>query len=310
MHSVSTSNTTAHIRRSSWWKRNQQQITPWLFLAPGLIFFSIYVLFPIGQSLLISLYEWDGLSPATYIGFANYVELVDDEEFYTSLWNNVRWLICFMLAVPIGLGLALFLNQTIFGIRLIKSLFFFPFVISQAVIGLIFTWFYEPNYGIIAPLLNLVGLEGWAILADEDYATYGIIFAGLYPQIAYCMILYLTGLNNISSDQIEAGRMDGAKGWSLFWNIILPQLRPATFIAVVVTIIGALRSFDMIAIMTQGGPWGSTNVLAYFMFEQALSEYGYRMGYGSAIATILFGIMLIYITFFIWRMYRDEKRGL
>ena len=300
----------AHMRRSSWWKRNQQRITPWLFLAPGLIFFTVYVLFPIGQSLQISLYEWDGLSPAIYIGFANYIELIDDEEFYTSLWNNVRWLICFMLAVPIGLALALFLNQTIFGIRLIKSLFFFPFVISQAVIGLIFTWFYEPNYGVIAPLLNLIGWDGWAILADEDYATYGIIFAGIYPQIAYCMILYLTGLNNISSDQIEAGRMDGAKGWSLFWNIILPQLRPATFIAVVVTIIGSLRSFDMIAIMTQGGPWGSTNVLAYFMFEQALSEYGYRMGYGSAIATILFGIMLIYITFFIWRMYRDEKRGL
>ena len=310
MARVSSPKNTAYIRRSSWWKRNQQQVTPWLFLAPGLLFFTIYVLYPIIQSLIISLYEWDGLSPAIYIGFANYVELVDDEEFYTALWNNVRWLISFMLAVPIGLGLALFLNQTIFGIRLIKSLFFFPFVISQAVIGLIFTWFYEPNYGIIAPLLNLVGLEGWAILADEDYATYGIIFAGLYPQIAYCMILYLTGLNNISSDQIEAGRMDGAKGWSLFWNIILPQLRPATFIAVVVTIIGALRSFDMIAIMTQGGPWGSTNVLAYFMFEQALSEYGYRMGYGSAIATILFGIMLIYITFFIWRMYRDEKRGL
>ena len=298
------------IRRSSWWKRNQQRVTPFLFLLPGLLFFSIYVLYPIVQSLIISLYEWDGLSPAIYIGFSNYIELLDDEEFYTALWNNVRWLISFMLAVPIGLGLALFLNQTIFGIRLIKSLFFFPFVISQAVIGLIFTWFYEPNYGVIAPFLNLLGWDGWAILADEDYATYGIIFAGLYPQIAYCMILYLTGLNNISSDQIEAGRMDGAKGWSLFWNIILPQLRPATFIAVVVTIIGALRSFDMIAIMTQGGPWGSTNVLAYFMFEQALSEYGYRMGYGSAIATILFGIMLVYITFFIWRMYRDEKRGL
>lgn len=310
MANASSSTNNAYVRRSSWWKRNQQRVTPWLFLAPGLIFFTIYVLYPIIQSLIISLYEWDGLSPAIYIGFANYVELVDDEEFYTALWNNVRWLISFMLAVPIGLALALFLNQTIFGIRLIKSLFFFPFVISQAVIGLIFTWFYEPNYGIIAPLLNLVGWDGWAILADEDYATYGIIFAGLYPQIAYCMILYLTGLNNISSDQIEAGRMDGAKGWSLFWNIILPQLRPATFIAVVVTIIGALRSFDMIAIMTQGGPWGSTNVLAYFMFEQALSEYGYRMGYGSAIATVLFGIMLIYITFFIWRMYRDEKRGL
>lgn len=283
---------------------------PWLFLMPGILLFAIYVLWPIISSISISLYQWDGLSPATYVGIENYIELMDDEEFYTALWNNVRWLVCFMGAVPIGLALALFLNQVVFGIRLIKSLFFFPFVISQVVIGLVFTWFYEPNYGIIAPLLNLVGLEGWAILADEDYATYGIIFAGIYPQIAYCMILYLTGLNNVSADQIEAGRMDGATGLSLFWNIILPQLRPATFIAVVVTIIGSLRSFDMIAIMTQGGPWGSTNVLAYFMFEQALSEYGYRMGYGSAIATILFSIMMIYILFFIYRMYRDEKRGL
>jgi multiple sugar transport system permease protein len=278
-------------------------------MAPGLILFTIYVVLPIFQSIWISFYEWDGLSPASYVGFANYVELVDDEQFYTALWNNVRWLVLFMLALPIGLAMALFLNQVIFGIRLIKSLFFFPFVISQVVIGLIFTWFYEPNYGVIAPLLNLLGYEGWAILADEDYATYGIIVAGLYPQIAYCMILYLTGLNNINADQIEAGRMDGARGFSMFWNIILPQLRPATFIAVVVTVIGALRSFDMIAIMTQGGPWGSTNVLAYFMFEQALSEYGYRMGYGSAIATILFAIMLVYILFFIYRMYRDEARG-
>ena len=310
MTTAQDAQTNVTLRQSGWWKRNQRILMPWLFLTPGILLFAIYVLWPIMSSLSISLYQWDGLSPATYVGLENYIELMDDEEFYTALWNNVRWLICFMGAVPIGLALALFLNQVVFGIRLIKSLFFFPFVISQVVIGLVFTWFYEPNYGIIAPLLNLVGLEGWAILADEDYATYGIIFAGLYPQIAYCMILYLTGLNNVSADQIEAGRMDGATGFSLFWNIILPQLRPATFIAVVVTIIGSLRSFDLIAIMTQGGPWGSTNVLAYYMFEQALSEYGYRMGYGSAIATILFSIMMVYILFFIYRMYRDEKRGL
>ena len=310
MTTAQDAQTNVTLRQSGWWKRNQRTLMPWLFLTPGILLFAIYVLWPIMSSLSISLYQWDGLSPATYVGLENYIELMDDEEFYTALWNNVRWLICFMGAVPIGLALALFLNQVVFGIRLIKSLFFFPFVISQVVIGLVFTWFYEPNYGIIAPLLNLVGLEGWAILADEDYATYGIIFAGLYPQIAYCMILYLTGLNNVSADQIEAGRMDGATGFSLFWNIILPQLRPATFIAVVVTIIGSLRSFDLIAIMTQGGPWGSTNVLAYYMFEQALSEYGYRMGYGSAIATILFSIMMVYILFFIYRMYRDEKRGL
>ena len=296
-------------RKSSWWKRNQQRLTPWIFLFPGLLLFLVYVIWPIFNSLYISLLQWDGLSPAIYVGFSNYIELLDDEYFYISLANNLKWLIFFMLAVPIGLGLAIFLNQTIFGIRLIKSLFFFPFVISQVVIGIIFAWFYNPR-GVIGPFLESIGLSNYAILADENFATYGIIFAGIYPQIAYCMILYLTGLNNLNTDQIEAGRMDGAKGLSLFKNIILPQLKPATFLAIVVTVIGSLRSFDMVAIMTQGGPWGSTNVLAYYMFETALSEYGYRMGYGSAIAAVLFTIMMFYILFFIYRMYQSEKKGL
>ena len=123
------------------------------------------------------------------------------------------------------------------------------------------------------------------------------------------MILYLTGLNNVASEQIEAGRLDGAKGWKMLWYVVLPQLKPATFIAVIVTVIGALRSFDMIAIMTQGGPFGSTNVLSPYMFAVAISEYGERYGYGSAIATVLFGIMMIFISYFLWRMYQDEKRG-
>ena len=216
-------------KRITWWQKNQIKISPWIFLAPGLIFFFIYVIAPIFVSIGISFYQWDGLSPSIYVGLQNYIELLDDEYFYISLWNNLKWLVFFMLAVPIGLGLAIFLNQVVFGIRLVKSLFFFPFVISQVVIGLIFTWFYQPNYGVIAPFLNFIGLEGFSILANENTATYGIIFAGLYPQIAYCLILYLTGLNNINPEQIEAGRMDGAKGFHLFWNIVLPQLRPATF---------------------------------------------------------------------------------
>ena len=148
-----------------------------------------------------------------------------------------------------------------------------------------------------------------SILADEDLVTYGIIAAGLWPQTAYCMILYLTGLNSVSPDVVEAGKIDGARGWSMLWHVVLPQLRPATFIAVVVTVIGALRSFDLIAIMTQGGPYQQSQVLAYYMYENALSEYGYRMGYGSAIATVLFLIMMVYIAGFLYKMYRDEQRS-
>lgn len=298
---------TLHKTHKTYWQRHRMEITPWLFLAPGLFLFLVYVIMPIFQSIWISFFQWDGLSPKNYIGFANYLELLDDENFYTSLKNNFIWLILYMLAVPAGLFIALFLNQTVTGIRLYKSLFFFPFVISQIVVGLVFTWFYNPANGIIAIVFRLFGAEAPSILGNEDFVTYGIIAAGLWPQIAYCMILFLTGLNNVSPDQVEAGRLDNAKGWKMLWHIILPQLRPATFIAIVVTVIGALRSFDLISIMTQGGPYGSSRVLAYYMYETALSEYGYRMGYGAAIATILFLIMMVYITFFLWRMYKKEK---
>lgn len=288
-------------------KFDQKKIAPWLFLAPGMLMFLIYVIIPVFQSMNISLYDWDGLGEKTFIGMDNYVELFDDEAFYTSLKNNIIWLVLYMLAIPAGLFIALFLNQTVFGIRLYKSLFFFPFVISQVVVGLVFSWFYDPSFGLMNVILNFFGIDSIAVLADERYVTYGIIAAGLWPQTAYCMILYLTGLNAVDPEQIEAGRLDNAKGWRMLWYVVLPQLKPATFIAIVVTVIGALRSFDLIAIMTAGGPWGSSRVLAFYMYEQAFSEYGFRMGYGAAIAVVLFLIMLVYIAFFLTKMYRDER---
>lgn len=288
------------------WKRNQQRLAPWLFLAPGAAMFALYVIAPIFESLWISLYDWDGLGEKVWIGLANYAELFDDDAFYVSLKNNVIWLALYLLAVPAGLMIAIFLNQTVTGIRIYKSLFFFPFVISQVVVGLMFSWFYAPNFGLLYKLIEWVTGDGIAILAEEDYVTYGIIAAGLWPQIAYVMILYLTGLNNVAPDQVEAARLDGARGWRMLWFVILPQLRPATFIAVVVTVIGALRSFDLVSIMTDGGPFGSSRVLSFYMYEQALSEYGYRMGYGAAIAVILFAIMMVFISGFIWKMWRDE----
>jgi len=314
-----------------WLARNKLGVAPWLFLVPALVFFAIYVVIPIFQSLWLSLYEWNGLydaegnSTATWVGFENYAKLWDDPNFWTSLKNNLLWLILFMLAVPAGLGIALFLNQTVTGMRGYKSLFFFPFVISQVVVGLIFGWFYNADFGVVGTVwkaifceetVNILGNVTFKcsapapdILSSADYATFGIIAAGLWPQVAYCMILYLTGLNNVARDQIEAARLDGAKGWKMLWYVVLPQLRPATFIAVVVTVIGALRSFDMIAIMTQGGPYGSTNVLSHYMYETAISEYGERYGYGSAIASVLFAIMLVFISYFLWQMWRDERRA-
>jgi multiple sugar transport system permease protein len=295
------------LDKPSWWSRHQMALVPWLFLTPAMLMFVVYVIAPIFESIAISFYDWDGLGTPKFIGFGNYIELMSDPDFMVSLKNNVIWFFGFLLSIPMGLGLALLLNQQVFGIRLAKSLFFFPFVISQVVIGLVFSWFYDPTNGLLLHVMAALGMDPVAILSDDRLVTYGIVVAGLYPQTAYCMILYLTGLNNLRPDLIEAARLEGAKGWTMLFKIVLPQLRPATFIAVVVTIIGSLRSFDMISIMTQGGPYGQSRVLAYYMYEKALSEYGYRMGYGTAIATVLFLLMLVYIIFVLYRVYKQEQ---
>jgi len=271
--------TTASQR--SWYKRNEIAVTPWLFLLPGIIMFALYVIIPIFQSFWISFHQWDGLGEKTWVGMANYERLLGgDRKFETSFWNNLRWLILYLLAIPMGLFISLFLNQKVFG----------------------------PNDGLFDIIVGLFGIDvRGGILGNPNTATYGIIAAGLWPQTAYCMILYLTGLNSVDPEQVEAARLDGAKKFRMLWYVILPQLKPATFIAFVVTIIGALRSFDFIAVMTNGGPFGSTRVLSFYMFEESLSEFGFRMGYGAAIAVVLFFIMLGFITYFLWSMYQDEK---
>ncbi|RMD89712.1 MAG: sugar ABC transporter permease [Alphaproteobacteria bacterium] len=223
------------------------------------------------------------------------------------LLNNLKWIVLFPLAIPVGLAFALFLNQAATWVRVTKSFFFFPFVLSPAVIGFVFQYFYDPSGG---PLVGLYEVLGWnqGIIGDQTLATYGIIVAGWYPQIAYCMIIYLAGLTAIEPEQIEAARLDGAKGWKLLRRIILPQLWPATFIALVVTVIGALRSFDLVQVMTGGGPGrGASDVLARYMYQKTLFDQDY--GYGAAIAVILFGIMLVFIAIFIRQMIRQNVEG-
>ncbi|MCA3821902.1 MAG: sugar ABC transporter permease, partial [Burkholderia sp.] len=206
----------------------RQQRAAWLFLAPACAMVAVYVIWPILSTLWLSLYNWDGMTERTFVGLANYVELMHAPTFYTALRNNVIWLALFMLAPPLGLALALYLNQAVAGIRLVKSLFFAPFVLSGVVVGLIFSWFYDPTFGLLA----LIAGHGIPVLGDARYATFGIVFAALWPQTAYCMILYLTGLTSVNPEQIEAAWMEGARGFALLWHVVLPQLRPTTFMAI------------------------------------------------------------------------------
>jgi len=158
--------------RRGWYARNQIAATPWLFLIPGVLFFSVYVVIPIFESFWISLHQWDGLGEKTWVGAAHYERLLSaDRKFDTSFWNNIRWLFLYLLAIPAGLFIALFLNQTVRGIRIYKSLFFFPFVLSQVVVGLVFSWFYLPREGLLNALLGGLGLGSVNILGDPDLAT-------------------------------------------------------------------------------------------------------------------------------------------
>jgi multiple sugar transport system permease protein len=280
------------------------ELAPFILLAPASLMFSVFVLYPIIENFRLSFYDWDGIGPRTWVGVENYRELITDAVFWTALINNLWWLIIYTLAPVLGLALALFLNQTITGIRMVRSLFFMPFVMSQVVVGLIFSWFLNGHFGLLNEILGWIGLGPVAPLESERWAIFAVILAGLWPQTAYCMILYLTGLTMINQELLDAARVDGAEGWRLLWHIVLPQLRPITFIVALVSVVGALRSFDMVMIMTLGGPYNSSTVLAFYMYEQTFLSF--RFGYGAAIATVLFGLMGALVGIFLWRLFRRE----
>jgi multiple sugar transport system permease protein len=204
-----------------------------------------------------------------------------------------------------GLALAIFLNQHVTGMRLARSLFFMPFVMSQVVVGVVFSWFFNARFGLFNDALAWFGIPPAAPLASEQWSLYTMIVAGLWPQLAYCMILYLTGLATIPADVIDAARVDGAQRWTLFRHVIVPQLRPVSFIAAMVCAVAALRSFDYIMVMTMGGPFNSSTVLAYYMYEQTFGAL--RYGYGAAIASVLLGLMSGIIFALLWRLFQRER---
>jgi multiple sugar transport system permease protein len=275
-----------------------------LLLAPAAILFALFVLYPIGRTIVLSLYDWNGVGPKTWIGLRNYRDLFADPVFATALANNLRWLACYLIAPIAGLVLALLLNQSLHGMRTIRALFFMPFVISQVVVGLVFGWFFNSRFGLFGRLLELAGGPSAAPLESERLALYTMVVAGLWPQVAYCTILYLAGLAAMPTGSVDAARVDGASGWQVFRRIVLPQLRPVQFIVAMVCAVSALRSFDYVIIMTGGGPYDSSTVLAYYMYEQTFQSL--RYGYGAAIAVVLLALMSAIIGLMLWRLFRQE----
>ncbi len=288
-------------------RRRPVNWTPYVFLAIPLLLFLTWVIGPMISSFYLSLTNWDGISAPQFIGFRNYTRLFDDPIFYTALFNNLKWLISF-ITVPVigGLALAMVLNGTIPGGRGIKAAFYSPYILAPVVVGLIFGWIYLPAGGLLNTTLEFVGLgalaSGW--LSVPWLATWCIIAAAIWRQVGYVMTLYLAGLQGVDPSLIDASRVDGCTGWQTFRNVILPLLNPVTVVVVVISVIDSLRSFDLVYIMTRGGPGNASTVLANFMYIEAFNNY--KMGYGAAIAVMLFLISAVFIFIYLWRTLSTE----
>jgi multiple sugar transport system permease protein len=284
--------------------RPRRGIATAVLLAPACILFGLFVVYPIIGSIRLSLYDWNGAGAMSWVGLGNYRELFADPVFHTALANNVRWLACYLIAPVAGLALAMLVNQSMRGMGPARALFFMPFVVSQVVVGLVFAWFFNARFGLWNQLLSVVGLPSAAPLESERWSLYAMAIAGLWPQTAYCMILYLAGLATLPAPVIDAARVDGARGFALFRHVVLPELAPVNFIVAMVCAVAALRSFDYVMIMTGGGPFGRSTVLAFYMYEQTFVAF--RYGYGAAIATVLFALVAAIIVALLWWMFRRE----
>jgi len=255
----------------------------------------------------LSLTDWNGLTSPNFIGFRNYERLFNDKVFFLSLSNNLKWLVSFTtIPVVLGLTLAMILNNAIPGEKFFKMSFYLPMVLALVVSGLIWGWMYHPRGGLINNVLINIGLvekgPGW--LSDRDLALWAIIIVAIWRQVGYVMVLYLAGLKSVNPEYLEAATMDGANNWQVFFKVLLPLLMPVTVIVFVISVIDSLRAFDLVSVMTRGGPANASSVLANYLYIQAFNNY--KMGYSAAIAVILFLISLVFIFIYLRRVMKDE----
>lgn len=289
-------------------KINHQTLAPYMILALPLIMYMIWVIIPIFQSLAFSLTDRDSiLFDREFIGLGNFIRLFQDPQFHIALRNNLSWMIAFVLIpIPMGLAIAMFFNQDYGGARLFKTAFYIPMTLSFAVIGTIWAWIYQPSFGALNTFLRMVGADDLARqwLGDRRYMTGALIAVGVWRQVPYVMILYIAGLKNVPGELVEASMIDGASWMQRFRFVVFPMLRPATVVAVTISIIDSLRAFDIIYVMTNTQA-RAAEVLASYMYTSAFTFQDY--GYGSAIAVIQFFITLGFILFYVNNTLKTEQ---
>jgi multiple sugar transport system permease protein/raffinose/stachyose/melibiose transport system permease protein len=274
----------------------------WIFLLSilPLTIYTLIVIIPLLSSFYYSFTNWNGFNPEyRIVWFDNYLKVFNDPNFRTAIKNTLIWMAAaIILPVVTGLAIALVLHQGVRFSNLYKSLFYLPICLSLAVIGQVWIWIYQPDWGLINIVLRGVGLDhlAKAWLANPDTALYSVIIAWSWQQVGLAMVIFLAGLTSIPTDLTEAAEIDGATYWKSLRYVVIPLLSPATTVVIALSIINSLKSFDVVYMMTGGGPFHSSDTLAMFMYNESFKKY--FMGYGSAIAVVLFLIAMIIIAFY------------
>lgn len=275
---------------------NNQFFAGWIFILPALIGTLIFIIIPVICSFGLSFAKWDLINPIEFVGFSNYKELFRDAVFYKILINTFVFAFSTsILGVIIPLVLASVLNSKIRGSEFFKTAYFLPFITPMIVIGIVWEWIFDPNIGFLANVLN-IHLD-W--LYSTDLAMPALIIVSVWKLIGYNMIIFLASLSGVSNSLFEAAKIDGANSFQTFKNVTIPVLSPTIFFVVIITAISSFQVFDLIYLMTQGGPLDSTNVLVYSIYKNAF-EY-FNVGKASAIAYVLFFIILV-LTLIQWNL--------
>lgn len=272
-------------------------IKAYLFLVPAFIIFSSVVIIPTLYSFYLSFFSWNGIGEKSFVALKNYYNLFTaDAVFLTALKNNFIWiLLTVFFTIGISLMLAVILNRSFKGRVIYRAVFYVPYMLSWVVVGVIWKWMYNPNMGFINEVLETLGLSDFksAWLSNPKISLYCVYFAAMWQGVGQPMILFLSGLQTIPSDILEAAAIDGAGKARTFFCITLPMLKE-TFVVVFATlIIAAMKVYDIIKVMTGGGPANSTETLATYMYSQTFMYSNF--GKGSAVASIMFLMMILII---------------
>jgi multiple sugar transport system permease protein len=280
-----------HRPGRSRWPIWRQRILPFVFVLPAVILVVGMFWYSVIFTVIMSFTNWGGLTEPQFVGLANYIHMTQDPAFKVSLLNTLIWVIG-MVILPVGLALAAaILLQDLRGQIIFKNIFYLPYAVGLTSIGVMWTFLLSNNgFSALFAALGLNGLASIRWLTTPPLNTYAMIVAATWQGMGTNMLLFLVGLNGLDRSAIEAARLDGAGGFRLFRYITFPLLRPVTTVIIAMTLVNSLQAFNLIWVMTQGGPYGSSSTLAVWMYNQSFLLY--RMGYGSAIAVVLTIIVL------------------